>query len=160
MAKSKQAKQQIRIVNINELAARLHITPRRVQQLVSEGLPREARGRYDLDRVLDWYIQKLERQIAGESDEEGSIGYNKERARDRAASADMKELRLAQDRRELVSIADAEKAMTDLVVSTKAKILAVPARISLNLVGADPTTIRESLEKELLGALAELAKRR
>ena len=146
-----------RVVGINAIAERLKITPRRVQQLVGEGLPRLARGRYDVDQVLDWYIARLEKQIAGGSDEEGSITYNKERARDRAAAADLKEIELARQRRMLVAIPDMEKAMTDLVVATKAAILAVPGRISLSLVGSEAPVIHERLERELEEALSKLA---
>ncbi len=157
MAKAKIIKMQSRVVGIAKIAERLRLTPRRVQQLVGEGLPREARGKYDLDQVLDWYIARLERQLAGDTDEEGKTTYNKERARDRSASADMKEIKLARERRELVSIADVEKVMSDLVVTTKAAILAVPARISASLVGADASLIREKLDHELQSALLKLA---
>jgi phage terminase Nu1 subunit (DNA packaging protein) len=153
-AKSQKA---ARIVGINAIAERLKLTPRRIQQLCAEGLPKEKRGRYDVDKVLDWYIARLEKQIAGAADEEGSLTYNKERARDRAAAADLKEIKLAQQRRSLVSISDAEKAMTDLVVSTKAAILAVPGRISQSLVGAEPGAIRDKLEQELKSALQKLS---
>jgi len=156
----KGTKQTERVVGINAVAERLKITPRRVQQLVAEkpeGLPRLSRGRYDIDKVLDWYIAKLERQVAGASDEEGSIFYNKERARDRAAAADLKEVKLAQQRSLLVAIPDVEKVMTDLAVATKAAILSVPARISFSLVGADAGVIREKLGQELESALEKLS---
>jgi phage terminase Nu1 subunit (DNA packaging protein) len=160
--KKKAAKKSERVLGINAVAERLKLTPRRVQQLVAEkpeGLPKEGRGRYDIDKVLDWYIAKLERQLAGESDEEGSIGYNKERARDRAAAADLRELSLAERRGQLIAIPDVEKAMTDLVVSTKAAILSVPGRVALSLVGSDAGAIREKLEHELEAALSKLSGR-
>src|ERR1051325_4533894 len=100
MAKGKGKKADaVRLVGINEVALRLKLTPRRVQQLVGEGLPRAARGRYDLDKVLDWYIARLEKQLAGGSDEESALDYNDQRARDRAAAADLKEIKVAQQRR-------------------------------------------------------------
>lgn len=146
-----------RTVGINDVAQRLKLTPRRVQQLVGEGLPRQARSRYDIDQVLDWYIARLEKQIAGASDEEGSLLYNRERGRDRAAAADLKEISLARQRRELVAIADVEKSLADLVVSTKASILAVPGRVAVSLVGIDSGGIREKLDFELQAALNKLA---
>jgi phage terminase Nu1 subunit (DNA packaging protein) len=148
------------MVGIAAVAQRLQLTPRRIQQLVAEkpeGLPRESRSRYDIDKVLDWYIARLERQLAGESDEEGSISYNRERARDRAAGADLREIELAERRGQLVAITDVEKAMTDLVVAAKAAILGVPGRVALSLVGIDAGGIREKLEHELEAALGKLA---
>jgi len=160
MAKTKSTKAKApREVGVNDVALRLKLTPRRVQQYVGEGLPKgEKRGRYDIDKVLDWYIERLQKQIAGASDEEGSLTYNKERARDRAAAADLKEIKLAEQRRLLVAIPDVEKLMTDLVVATKAAIMSVPARISFSLVGAaDAGEISEKLKQELESALLKLA---
>jgi phage terminase Nu1 subunit (DNA packaging protein) len=151
-----------RVLGIAAVAERLKLTPRRVQQLVAEkpeGLPKEGRGRYDIDKVLDWYIARLEKQLACGSDEEGSIAYNRERARDRAAGADLREIELAERRKQLVAIPDVEKAMTDLVVATKAAILSVPGRVALSLVGADAGAIREKLEHELEAALTKLSGR-
>src|SRR5262249_15133905 len=84
-----------RLANISAIAERLKLTPRRIQQLVGEGLPRVTRGKYDVDQVLDWYIAKLERQIAGETDENSAARkrYNEE-LRLLSARADSQEIEL------------------------------------------------------------------
>jgi phage terminase Nu1 subunit (DNA packaging protein) len=148
-----------RLANITAIAERLKLTPRRIQQLVGEGLPRVTRGKYDVDQVLDWYIAKLEKQLAGETDENGATArrYNEE-LRLISARADEQELELAQKRAELVSIADVEKEMPDLVATTKARILTVPARLAPDLLGEESRVmVQAKLEKALKEALAHLA---
>jgi phage terminase Nu1 subunit (DNA packaging protein) len=157
--KTKQKAPTRRLANITAIAERLKLTPRRIQQLVGEGLPRVTRGKYDVDQVLDWYIAKLEKQLAGETDENGATArrYNEE-LRLISARADEQELELAQKRAELVSIADVEKEMTDLVATTKARILTVPARLAPDLLGEESRVmVQAKLEKALKEALAHLA---
>jgi phage terminase Nu1 subunit (DNA packaging protein) len=124
-------------------------------------LPKITRGKYDVDRVLDWYISRLERQLAGGGDDDvdGGASYNRERMRDRAAAADLKELQVATRRRELVAIAAVEKEITDLVITTKASVMAVPPRIAPRLVGLEALAIQEALGEELEQALTKLSER-
>jgi phage terminase Nu1 subunit (DNA packaging protein) len=149
----------IRLVGIAAIAARLRLTPRRIQQLVGEGLPRVTRGKYDVDQVLDWYIARLERQLAGELDEDSPQRNRvKEELRLLSAKADLEELDLAAKRRELVAIGDVEKQMTDLVITTKARILAVPARVAPDLIGEQSRVMAQAkVEKALKEALSHLA---
>jgi phage terminase Nu1 subunit (DNA packaging protein) len=148
-----------RLVGIAHVAERLRLTPRRIQQLVGEGLPRVTRAKYDVDAVLDWYIAKLEKQLAGESDEDAdNVSQRKHELRLLAAKADLEELDLATKRRDLVAIADVEKAHTDLVITTKARILAVPARVAADLVGEQSRVMAQAkVEKALKEALSHLA---
>lgn len=148
-----------RLVGISHIAERLRLTPRRIQQLAGEGLPRVTRGKYDVDAVLDWYIAHLERRLAGDSSEESdNVSQRKHELRLLAAKADLQELDLATRRRELVSIADVEKEMTDLVITTKARILAVPARIAADLLGEQSRVMAQAkVEKALKEALSHLA---
>jgi phage terminase Nu1 subunit (DNA packaging protein) len=148
-----------RLANIAAIAERLKLTPRRIQQLVGEGLPRVTRGKYDVDEVLDWYIAKLEKQLAGETDENGAAAkrYNEE-LRLLSARADEQELELALRRGELVAIGDVEKEMTDLVATTKARILTVPARVAPDILGEQSRVmVQAKLEKALKEALEHLS---
>ena len=150
-----------RLVGIAHIAERLRLTPRRIQQLNGEGLPRVTRGKYDVDAVLDWYIAHLERRLAGESDEDSdAVALRKHELRLAAAKADTQELDLAVQRRELVAIADVEKQMTDLVITTKARILSVPARVAPELLGEMSRVMAQAkVEKALKEALSHLAER-
>jgi phage terminase Nu1 subunit (DNA packaging protein) len=148
-----------RILTISAVAERLKLTPRRIQQLVAEGMPRVTRGKYDADQVLDWYIARLEGQLAGQRGDDADYNYKDEQARDRAAAADLKELKVALQRAELVSIADVEKEITDLVVTTKAAVMAAPARAAPKCIGLEALAIKAVLDDELKQALTKLATR-
>jgi phage terminase Nu1 subunit (DNA packaging protein) len=151
----------LRLVGIAAIAGRLRLTPRRIQQLAGEGLPRVTRGKYDVDEVLDWYIAKLERQLARQTDEDGDIAQReKEEMRLLSAKADLQEIDLANKRRELISIADVEKQMTDLVITTKARILTVPARVAPELLGEQSRVmVQAKIEKALKESLSHLAEK-
>ena len=109
--------------------------------------------------MLDWYIARLEGQLARQTDEDGELAKRgKEEMRLLSARADLNELDLASKRRELVSIADVEKQMTDLVITTKARILAVPARVAPDLLGEQSRVMLQAkIEKSLKEALSHLA---
>jgi phage terminase Nu1 subunit (DNA packaging protein) len=126
---------------------------------VGEGLPRVTLRKYDVDAVLDWYIARLEKRLAGESDEDvDGVSQRKHELRLLAAKADMHELDLAVKRGDLVSIAETEKAMTDLVIATRARILTVPARVAGELVGEKSRVMAQArIEKALKEALSLLA---
>jgi len=75
-----------------------------------------------------------------------------------SAKADLQELDLASKRGELVSIADVEKQMTDLVITTKARILTVPARVAPELLGeGSRVMVQAKIEKALKEALLHLS---
>ena len=149
------------LVNVTKLSKALNVTPRRVQQLVAEGLPKAKRGRYELGQCMLWYIRYLQKaleQRAVTQPDGSHITTHKERLRIMRADAEMKEINLAVRRGELVAIADVEKEMTDLVVTTKARILLVPARVAPELLGETSRVIVQAkIEKALKEALLHLA---
>lgn len=149
-------------VEVERIANALNIEPRRVQQLVKEGMPREKRGQYDPAKCMIWYIRYLQahiRRLSPNTAAEGSGCDNerKQRIRLLQAEADLKELELARERGEFVALTDVEKVMTDLVVMTKAQILAVASRVAPELVDEPRTVIEAKLDHALKGALTALA---
>jgi len=47
------------IGTVDDIAAVLQLTPRRVQQLVHQGMPRARRGCYDLEQCCAWHFERL-----------------------------------------------------------------------------------------------------
>lgn len=152
-----------RIVGIKQIAEVLNLTPRRIQQLVQEGLPNKRRGKYDQDECTRFYIRYLQalvekKAIVGEG---GAVLANEreERLRLLRTVADLREIELARERGQLVAIEDVEHAMTDLVLVTKARVLAVGARVAPELVGqTSRVMIQAVIEKAHKEALSQLAK--
>ncbi|MGA3295263.1 MAG: hypothetical protein ABSE45_14945 [Candidatus Acidiferrales bacterium] len=149
------------IVNAEKLAAFFNLTKQRVHQLVAEGLPRELRGKYDREKCAQWYIRYLQAAIEKKAIplEPGAFATEQqEKVRNMRAAADLKEIDLAQRRGQLVAIDDVEREMTDLVLTTKARIMSVPARLAPELLGETSRVMAQAkIEKALKEALVQLA---
>jgi len=150
------------LVNVQKLASAMNVTARRVQQLVAEGLPREEKGKYELGKCLLWYIRylqtALERRAVPTPDGEVS-SMTEERLALLRADRELREIELAEKRGMLVSILDVEKTLSDLVLTTKARIMAIAPRLAAELVGeSSRNMIQAKIEKEIRAALAHLEK--
>jgi phage terminase Nu1 subunit (DNA packaging protein) len=152
-----------RIVGTKRLAEILNLTPRRIQQLVKEGLPKRRRGKYDQDECTRFYIRYLlalgeKKGILGEG---GAVLENEREVRLRllSADADLRELELARTRSQLVAIEDVEHEMADLIRITRARVLTVAAMVAQRLVGeTSRVMVQAVIDKATREVLAELAK--
>lgn len=150
------------IVNVDKVAEALNLKPRRVQYLVKEGLPTEGRGQYDPVKCMWWYIRYLQVKLKEKSvptAEGGYSGEREERVRRLRADSEMKELNLAERRKKLVAIKDMERAITELVLTAKARMLAIPPRLADELMGVTSRVMLQALiEKAINEALVQLSK--
>lgn len=114
-------------VSVMRLSEVLGLTPRRVQQLVSEGMPKGKRGEYALEECVQWFIRSLQDKIAiGRP--VGSGGLTPKERLD-CAKAEQEEYRLAQLRKEMVTVADYERAMSELITPARHELLALEAKL-------------------------------
>lgn len=149
-----------KLIKVDAVARFLGLDQRRIQQLVNEGMPRAKRGRYDLSRCAHWYIRYLQnavekRAVSGTDGE--VVTERAQRLRLLKADADMKEIQLARERGQLVAIMDVEREMSNLVLSTKARVLAVAPRVAPELVGETSRVMAQAIvEKALKEALLHL----
>jgi phage terminase Nu1 subunit (DNA packaging protein) len=151
------------IVDAGKVANALNLTETRIHQLVKEGLPKEGRGQFDPVKCMLWYIRYLQNLLekkAVPTLDGGFVGEREERVRLLRADADLREMELAKERGLVVSIDDVEQEMTDLILTTKARIMAVAPRLAADLVGEDSRLIvHGKIEKALKEALLQLSKR-
>jgi phage terminase Nu1 subunit (DNA packaging protein) len=149
-------------VNAEKIAKALNLTEQRVHQLVREGLPKAGRGLFDPVKCMLFYIRYLQRALKKKSVptlEGGYVGEREERVRLLRSQADLSEIELFKQRGQLVAIQDVERAMTDLVITTKARILAVAPRIAPDLVGVASRVMAHAIvDKGLKEALLSLSK--
>jgi phage terminase Nu1 subunit (DNA packaging protein) len=149
-------------VDVAKVASALNLDERRVQQLVKEGMPRETRGQYDPVKCMLWYIRYLQKALekkAVPTLDGGFVGEREERVRLLRADADLREIELAKERGVLVALPDIEATLTDLVLTTKARIMAIPPRLAPELVGeTSRVMIQAKLEKACKESLAYLAR--
>ncbi len=110
------------------VARRLDMTERNVRLLRDKGVLAEYKpGLYDLQTVTVQYINFL-RQKNPEA--EDKVDYNTERAKLVRAKRESEELELQVRRNELHTTEDIEKALTDMLVNFRTKLLAIPAKLS------------------------------
>jgi hypothetical protein len=125
-------------------------------------MPKEARGQYDAVKCMLWYIRYLQAALEKRSvlmPDGAYAGEREERVRLLRTDADLREMELAKQRGLMVSIHDVEREMTDLVLTTKSRIMAIPPRLAPELVGeSSRVMIQAKLEKACKECLAYLAK--
>src|ERR1700722_7617439 len=153
------------LTDVGRVAQALNLTEQRVQQLVKEGLPREGRGQYDAVKCMLWYIRYLqaaiEKKTVNLADTGGSVyaGEREERIRLLRAGADLREIELAKERSQLVTLADVDAFHTELVLTTNARLMAIAPRVAPELLGeTSRVMIQAKLEKAIKEALSTLAK--
>jgi plasmid maintenance system antidote protein VapI len=127
-------------VDVNQLAQFLNLTPRRVQQLVAgEGLPVEARGKYDLLRCSAWYVRYLQRIIEarGPNGRVGDVGdaIQSEKLKQAQMESETMALRLARDRQQVVEVEVAGRVWDESVSRTRARMLAAVGSEAGKMVG-------------------------
>jgi len=145
-----------------DVATACHLTVRRVQQLAKQSvLPKLAPGVYDLVPCLSAYIVYLQAAMSAKSTMDGTgkiSNTNQQRSRILNVSADLEELKLAKARGEVLSIADHEAILSDLVIQTKANLMALSSHVAPRLVGqTDRAAIRAQINLGVTKALSELA---
>jgi phage terminase Nu1 subunit (DNA packaging protein) len=150
-------------VEVAKVAQALNLEPRRIQQLVKEGMPREARGLYDPVKCMLWYIRYLQEKLATNFSNNGGGdenlgGLNDQRVRLMKADADLREMELSLKKEQTVYLVDVRSALIDLVLMTKARLLAIPPRLAVEVMGeTSRVMIQAKIEKAIKDSLNQLA---
>ena len=138
------------------VARRLDMTERNVRLLRDKGVLTEYKpGLYDLPTVTVQYINFL-RQKNPEA--EDKVDYNTERAKLVRAKRESEELELQVRKNELHTTEDIEKALTDVLVNFRTKLMAIPAKLSpIMAKKKDQTEIFKLMKAAIDETLEELA---
>ena len=122
------------MAGIQRIADSFGVTPRHVQRLATEGMPKAARGNYDEIACLRWYVKYLQDKMAAGAVGDGEGLSGRERLAN--AKAEREEFNLAIDRKQLLTVADWEKATSDLIVPARHELLAIRPRLR-PIIGAE-----------------------
>src|ERR1700691_4420305 len=118
-------------VDVGKVASALNLDERRVQQLVKEGMPRVSRGRYDPVKCMLWYVRYLQGVLERSSVPTPDDGFSGERVervervRLLRAQADLREMELASQRSSVIPVADYERTLADIILTTKTRVMAI-----------------------------------
>ena len=148
-----QAKKELRdFRNINvtadEAAKFLGLSRATFYRLIEAGsIPKSKDGEYILGEIVESYWRS-------QFDSEGLLAA---KTRLTTATAEIQELKLSQERGELVRSSAVMKVWCDNVLRAKTKLLSLPAKISPELLGQELNVIELKLANEIDEALKELA---
>ena len=136
------------LVSVDEVAGFCMVTPRRIQQLVKEGLPQAGRGKYHLVEAVQWYIRYLQEKAAGRPEANSQI--KTERGRLLSAQAEMAEFERDIKRGSYLPAEDVRVALNEAMVIIATNEDAIPGRLAQKLANMDtPGLIRQLLLNEL-----------
>ncbi len=138
------------------MAKLLLLTPRRLQQLVTEGVvPKVERGRYELAPVIQAYIHYLRERTL--PDMMNVVSLDEARQRKLSADAKLAEIEVAKAESGVATIQVIEKSWSDLVHAVRGRLLALPQNVAAMVAVEDDTGKCEALlSREIRSALAEL----
>ncbi len=147
-------------VNSATLEKMIGVSDRRIRQLAEEGIVvRAAKGRYKLkDSIMNYILTlKVAMEAAGTDSPDGELDLEEEKAIHERVKRHISELKLQVMKGELHRSGDVERVMTDMLVSIRARLLAMPTKLAPLLVARnDVGYIRTALNREVLDALNEL----
>ena len=137
---------------VDQVAALLGVTPRRLQQLANEGWFAVAeRGRYPLVGTVQGYIKYLK---------EGARDQNRGSEQARLARAQAVKVEMENFRRmgELITREQSDSTNQGLVVIVKSSLEGMPGRLSSELAGlTEPTDVYKRLQTEHRAVLDQCA---
>jgi phage terminase Nu1 subunit (DNA packaging protein) len=149
-------------VNAGKIAQALNLTEQRVHQLVREGLPKEGRGLFDPVKCMLFYVRYLQRALEKKSMptlDGAFVGERVERVRLLRAHADLREMELASQRSSVIPVADYERTLAAIILTIKARVMAIAPRVAPEIIGQTSRTMVQALiEKQCKEALTYLAK--
>jgi phage terminase Nu1 subunit (DNA packaging protein) len=147
-------------VSAAKIAEACNLTPQRVQQLMAEGMPRVARGKYDLVACVRWYIRYLQRIVEQRSNDGtggGTLGV--ERARLARWQADRVEQEVGVRSGELLDADVALAWIEDMASTVKSRLAQIPDAVANQVDVRHSAIVAAAVRKLINETLAELADR-
>lgn len=149
-------------MSLTEYAARRGVSQSSVSRAIAEGRLSDSVGETPSGRPFindpeladqEWAENTEQLKSHGGDEFEGSEDLTAAKTRHVSAQADLAELKLARERRELVLAADVEKAIVNAFAAVRSSLLTLPSQMKLDLphltqadIDRIDARVRESLE--------------
>jgi phage terminase Nu1 subunit (DNA packaging protein) len=149
------------IVTKSELAEILGVSERTLSTWQQEGLPIENQqhqgNTYHTVKVIDWLKQHHANRLTESNGE--ILDLEAEKARLTKAQADAAELKLAEQKRQLLDANEVQAVWENNIMACRAKLLSLPSKIAPVVANETSTPIIESTIRDALyEALDELSR--
>ncbi|GIO09657.1 hypothetical protein J31TS6_56850 [Brevibacillus reuszeri] len=153
--KAKPEKLQDKEVLTSELAAIVGKTPQWIRQLTRDKvLHQVGRGKYSLGEAVQAYCD----HVSGGKEEEQRPRLIDFKTQHEKTKAEKAELELEQMKRNLHAAVDVERLLSDLILTTKSRLLGVPSRIATECENESAEVVESIVQREIETALSALAK--
>ncbi|TIR15286.1 MAG: hypothetical protein E5X34_29780 [Mesorhizobium sp.] len=128
-------------INVSQLSRLLDLTPRRVQQLVQQGvIPKAGRDAYPLVGAVQGYLRWL-------TDDDRRVAGSASAQRVANARADEIEARITEKMKDLVPIEDQRMTVATLLEIVKRELADLPGRLPLHIRSAIRADISASIAR-------------
>ena len=141
------------IVETQDLMKILRVSRMTISNWKDQGMPSHARGRWDLVKVFEWYV---DRTTAEKEATEQNADLEQERARKTKIEADLKQIELDLMQGKAVTIEEATTKLSQLLVKVKNIVMNIPQRVAPKLIGKNLKEIKLILQDEQREALNEI----
>jgi hypothetical protein len=142
-------------VSTSELGLIIGKTPQWIRQLTRDGLLKQiSRGKYLLGDAVTMYIEHASGGKA-ENEKPRLIDYKTEHEKTKSEKA---AIELEQMKGNLHAAGDVERLLSDLILTTKSRLLGVPSRISTECDNEPADVVEAIVRREIETALSSLAK--
>jgi phage terminase Nu1 subunit (DNA packaging protein) len=154
-SKAKAEPLQDKEVSTSELAAVIGKTPQWIRQLTRDNILKQiGRGKYLLGETVQAYID----HAAGGKEEDNKPRLIDERTAHERIKREKAELELEHMKGNLHAAVDVERLLSDLILTTKSRLLGVPSRISTECEHEPADVVETIVRREIETALSALAK--
>jgi len=144
------------VVGNREIAEVFGVTDDTVLNYAKDGMPKLGYDTYDLAACCKWYIERQESRLK-EAQSTSRSGLDREKIRQTAADAEIKEIKAAQLRGELIPLDVYERNVGAVFGFVRQGFLTLPGRAAPQLEGLDRIEIKDRLMKAIREALAGLS---
>lgn len=150
-------------MNKVQAAKCFNVSTNTITDWVRKGCPFEKQGRngdqyiFDLPAVISWRVEQLVAQAMGMFKVGDDI--NTALRREAFAKAELRELELAEKRKELINVKAAVKIVERGIMDTRSLLLAMPTKLAPQLiVHRTPAPMKHAIEKAIRDALNGLTR--
>lgn len=143
------------VVTREILADMLLVTPHEVNNLWKHhGMPKEARGQYDLLKVIPFMVRRLKAQI--KAAEHGDLTKVEAERQLTIFNMELVRIELAEKQRVTLNADDVERALTPAMIATAKKLDALTRDIRATFPKDEPPEVRKAREEKLEKLVAEM----
>lgn len=143
-----------REVITSELGAIIGKTPQWIRQLTRDGVLKQvSRGKYILGDAVQAYIE----HASGGKEDDRKPRYIDEKTEHERLKKERAALELQRLRGELHLAKDVERLVSDLILTTKSKLLVLPSKLAPKLDQEPAAVIEQEIRREINAVLESLA---